>query len=141
MINLYECAGNGLSRCLGCGTQIGSHDKDCPVHMATIYPENLASLVISLRAELAELKAHDRTKCPNCENCITDLRRDNKRLETESARKDELIEALDGVVSAYVELEDAIDKYGINALKDTQCWRFIFEARARLAEIRKEVPE
>ena len=28
---------------------------------------------------------HDRTKCPNCENCITNLRDDKKRLEERNA--------------------------------------------------------
>lgn len=42
---------------------------------------------------------HDRTKCPNCENCITNLRKDVTRLRAIIASKDEAIQELTRVQS------------------------------------------
>lgn len=57
----------------------------------------------ALRAELAN--AHDRTKCPNCENCLTNLRQDVERLEAELARKDA---ELDSANAEITRLEEAL---------------------------------
>lgn len=44
------------------------------------------------------LKDHDRTKCPNCENCITNLRDDKKRLEEENEELKKQIRTLHNTI-------------------------------------------
>ena len=41
---------------------------------------------------------HDRTKCPNCENCITNLRDDKKRLEEENEELKKKIKTLHNTI-------------------------------------------
>lgn len=54
--SLSEDCGNGMSRCLGCGTQTGCHDKDCPVDLAFFNPEVLARQYIAQQALAKEDK-------------------------------------------------------------------------------------
>lgn len=52
--------------------------------------------------------SHDMKKCPNCENCITNLRQDVKRLEAENAHlrvraeKEEALAAERDVLASHI---------------------------------------
>lgn len=48
---LYEDAGNGMTRCLGCCCQSCGHDQNCPVWLASINPGRLAEMYIALEAK------------------------------------------------------------------------------------------
>lgn len=54
--SLSEDCGNGMFRCLGCGTQTGAHDANCPVDLAFFNPEVLARQYIARQALAKEDK-------------------------------------------------------------------------------------